>query len=148
MTTHLEYYSASQRLAQAHALRALHDEQCAMTAAPPEPSDDGSPFQSKAHTAHAVLCGDFNAVASDAAIAAITSPASNTAHAFRDAWPLTHGSTGHAPTFRVFDRTYGPEPMACDFLFISTGLAARVRRVEVDGRTQASDHQPVYLEMG
>ena len=148
MTTHLEYYSASQRLAQAQALRALHDEQCAMAAAPPEESDDGSPFQSKVHTPHAVLCGDFNAVASDAAVGAITASPSNSAHAFRDAWPLAHGNEPHAPTFRVFDRTYGPQPMACDFVFVSAGLAPRVRRVEVDLQTRASDHQPVLVEFG
>ena len=73
MTTHLEYYSAPQRRAQAQALRSLHDEACAMAAAPPEPVDDGSAFQTKVHTPHAVLCGDFNAEASDAALAAISS---------------------------------------------------------------------------
>ena len=148
MTTHLEYYSASQRLAQAEALRALHDEHCAMAAAPPQESDDGSPFQTKVHTPHAVLCGDFNAVASDAAVGAITASPSNATHAFRDAWPLAHGNQPHAPTFRVFDRTYGPEPMACDFVFVSAGLAHRVRRVEVDLQTRASDHQPVALVLG
>ena len=35
MTTHLEYYSPSQRLAQARALRALHLEACEQAAAPP-----------------------------------------------------------------------------------------------------------------
>ncbi len=147
MTTHLEYYSAPQRLAQAQSARALHDEQCAMAAAPPEPSDDGSPFQTKLHTPHAVLCGDFNADASDAAIGAITAPSSsNAAHGLGNAWPLVHGSTPHAPTFRLFDRTHGPEPMACDFVFVSGGLAPRVRRIEVDPRSQASDHQPVVVE--
>jgi endonuclease/exonuclease/phosphatase family metal-dependent hydrolase len=149
MTTHLEFYSAPQRLAQAHALRRLHDEQCAMAAAPPEPSDDGSPFQTKVHTPHAVLCGDFNADASDAAIGAITAATpSNAAHGLRHAWPLVHGSTPHAPTFRLFDRTYGPDPMACDFVFVSAGLAAHVRRFEVDLQTRASDHQPVLVDLG
>lgn len=147
MTTHLEYYSASQRLAQAQAVRALHDEQCAMAAAPPEQSDDGTPFQGKVHTPHAVLCGDFNADASDAAIGALTSTASNAAHALRDAWPLVRGAQPHAPTFRVFDRSYGPDPMACDFVFVSGGLSSRVRRVDVDAQTRASDHQPVAIEL-
>ncbi|HEX6019390.1 MAG TPA: endonuclease/exonuclease/phosphatase family protein, partial [Burkholderiaceae bacterium] len=147
MTTHLEYYSAPQRLAQARALRALHDEACALAAAPPESSDDGSPFQTQLHTPHAVLCGDFNAEASDAAIGAITAPSSDAAHGLRDAWPLAHGSAPQAPTFRVFDRTYGPEPMACDFVFVSAGLAPSVRRVEVDLHTRASDHQPVLVEI-
>jgi endonuclease/exonuclease/phosphatase family metal-dependent hydrolase len=144
MTTHLEYYSAPQRLAQAKALRALHAEACAMAAAPPEPSDDGSPFQTKAHTPHAVLCGDFNADPSDAAVAAVTSAGPQ---AFNDAWPLVHGRTPHAPTFRLFDRSHGPDPMACDFVFVSGGLAARVREMRVDGQTRVSDHQPVWAEL-
>jgi len=147
MTTHLEYYSAPQRLAQAQAVRALHVEACALAAAPPQPLDDGSPFQSQLHTPHALLCGDFNAAASDAAIGAITSPPTNPAHGLRDAWPLAHGQALQAPTFRLFDRTYGPDPLACDFVFVSAGLAPRVRRVEVDLHTRASDHQPVLAEI-
>jgi endonuclease/exonuclease/phosphatase family metal-dependent hydrolase len=150
MTTHLEYYSAPQRLAQAQALRALHDEACALAAAPPLPIDDGSPFRAKAHTPHAVLCGDFNAAASDAAIAALVSgsPSADTGHGFRDAWSLVHGGAPHAPTFRLFDTTYGADPMACDFVFVSAGLAPQVRKVQVDLQTRASDHQPVFVEFG
>jgi len=149
MTTHLEYYSAPQRLAQARALRALHDEACALAAAPPKASDDGSPFQPKCHTPQAVLCGDFNAEITDAAIAAISaSEGPHAAHGLRNAWPLVHGSAPLAPTFRLFDHTYGPEPMACDFVFVSAGLAQRVRRIEVDLQTRASDHQPVVVEFG
>ena len=144
MTTHLEYYSASQRLAQAQALHALHDEACAMAAAPPEETDDGSPFQTKVHTPHAILCGDFNAPSDDAAVTALCAPG---AHALRETWPLVHGRTPHPPTFRVFDHTYGGDPMACDFVFVSAELAPRVRKVEVDGETRASDHQPVCVEL-
>ena len=95
-----------------------------------------------------VLCGDFNADPSDAALAPICAPAgTDAAHAFKDTWPLVHGTTPHPPTFRVFDRSYGPDPMACDFVFVSAALAPRVRRIEVDGHTQASDHQPVFVEV-
>jgi endonuclease/exonuclease/phosphatase family metal-dependent hydrolase len=145
MTTHLEYYSAPQRLVQAQALRALHEEACMMAAAPPEPCDDGSAFQTKVHTPHALLCGDFNAGPRDPALAAITAAAG--AHDFKDAWPLVHGSAPHAPTFRLVDHTYGREPMAFDFVFVSAGLASRVCHIEVDGKTQASDHQPVMVEL-
>jgi endonuclease/exonuclease/phosphatase family metal-dependent hydrolase len=44
MTTHLEFYSKTQRMAQAKALRALHAEYTALALAPPEESTDGSPF--------------------------------------------------------------------------------------------------------
>lgn len=146
MTTHLEYYSAPQRLAQARAVRALHDEACAMAAAPPAPCDDGSPFETKVQTPHALLCGDFNAEPRDAAVAAICGGASD--RGLRDAWPLAHGDAPHAPTFRVFDATYGDHATAYDFVFVSAGLAGSVRDLRVDGHTRASDHQPVLLELG
>jgi endonuclease/exonuclease/phosphatase family metal-dependent hydrolase len=55
MTTHLEFYSKRQRMAQAQALRALHAQSAAHAAGPPEPSDDGSPFQTRLHPAHTIL---------------------------------------------------------------------------------------------
>ena len=50
MTTHLEFYSPRQRMAQAQALRALHEQACAHAGAPPLDDDSGGPFQRKAHT--------------------------------------------------------------------------------------------------
>jgi endonuclease/exonuclease/phosphatase family metal-dependent hydrolase len=38
--------------------------------------------------------------------------------------------------------------MACDFVFVSDDLAGRVRAMEVDGQTRASDHQPVRVRLG
>ncbi|MDB5732367.1 MAG: endonuclease [Variovorax sp.] len=162
MTTHLEYYSGTQRMAQARALHALHAEACGHAAAPPPLADESdSPFQRKAHTPHAVLCGDFNFAASepeynviqaDLMLSAPVETASSAMDSIaggrlRDAWPLVHGPTPQAPTFRLFDRTYGPVPVSCDFVFVSEGLAGRVRHIEVDGQTQASDHQPVMVEL-
>ena len=48
---------------------------------------------------------------------------------------------------RLHDRRYGPLPITCDFVFVSDDLAARVQRVEVNGASRASDHQPVLLEL-
>ena len=156
MTTHLEYYSPAQRLAQARALRALHEEACEQAAAPPVDDFHGSPFRPKRHTPQAILCGDFNTPASDPAYEAIRQPFTDPALPaggtpalrLQDAWPLAHPERPHDPTFRLFDRTYGPDPMACDFVFVSDALAPRVRRVEVDLQTQVSDHQPVLIELG
>ena len=60
MTTHLEYHSQCQRLAQARYLRRMHFEALSHTDSQPQFAQDGSPYQAKAHTGHAVLCGDFN----------------------------------------------------------------------------------------
>lgn len=146
MTTHLEYYSKPQRLAQARGLRELHAQYSAQAAAPPQPSDDGSPFQAKAHTGNAILCGDFNLEAHEPDYAAITEPGAH--GTLWDAWRLLNGPAPHPATFRIFDRRYGPDPVACDFVFVSDGLKDKVRRIAVDGATQASDHQPVLLELG
>jgi endonuclease/exonuclease/phosphatase family metal-dependent hydrolase len=149
MTTHLEYYSKTQRLAQAHALRELHGQYCALAAAPPRPVHDGSPFEPKVHSANAILCGDFNHAPHEAEHAAITQPFS-LPHAHGqlwDSWVLLNGNTPHAPTFQLFDRSYGPDPFAYDFVFVSDGLKDKVRRLDIDSRTQASDHQPVSVEL-
>ncbi len=142
MTTHLEYYSAVQRMAQAHALCELHAQACDHVAAPPARDDSNSAFQSKTHTPHAILCGDFNLGVGEPEYALITGSG------WHDAWPLVHGAQAHAPTFRLFDRTYGPEPIACDFVFVSDSLRARVKAIDVDAHTLDSDHQPVAVQIG
>ena len=145
MTTHLEFYSRSQRMAQAGALRELHMQACAHAAAPPLPSDDGWPSRTKIHTPNAILCGDFNFQAHEPGYPQITAPG---AHGrLWDSWRLLHGDAPHPPTFRLYDRKYGPEPVACDFVFASDGLKDKVRHFDVDSTTQASDHQPLAVEL-
>lgn len=149
MTTHLEYYSPVQRMAQARALRALHQSACALAAAPPAADEDGSPFRAKPHTSHAVLCGDFNLGACEPEYEVIQQPfdAGAGETRLRDAWRIMHGDAPHPPTFRLFDRTYGPDPVACDFVFLSDGLAPRLKSIAVDTATRVSDHQPVAIEL-
>ena len=74
MTTHLEYYSSKQRLAQAEALRGLHQEASCLAAIAPTCVDEDSPFRSRVHTPHAVLCGDFNFVPGAPEYAVIQKP--------------------------------------------------------------------------
>lgn len=160
MTTHLEYYSRVQRVAQATALRQLHIDACAQAAAPPLAGDDGSPYQGKCHTFEAILCGDLNLTASEPGYAEIVQPfplARADAHRTSgepgltsrlcDAWRQLHGSLLQPPTFRVHDARPDVRPTACDLVFVSEGLAPRLRRIWVDKRTQASDHQPVAVEL-
>ncbi len=159
MTTHLEYHSHGQRLMQARALRELHAQACAQAADPPLVQQGCSPFQPKAHTPYAILCGDFNCAPETPEYAAIQEPFWPPMHVdtgcyainsiasarFHDVWPLLHGSAAQPPTFRLHKD--GVEPIACDFVFVSDTLARHLRRIEIDGRTQASDHQPVLVEL-
>ena len=138
MTTHLEFFSKLQRLAQARALRALQMEYFDQAQSPPKGA--------RQLTTEAILCGDFNSPPEGEEYAALTeSSGFSTLH---DAWKLVHGPAPHPPTFSVHEQRYLPQPVPFDFVFVSEGLRDRVRSLEVDGATQASDHQPVLLELG
>lgn len=145
MTTHLEFYSKRQRLAQARALRALHLEYFDQAQSPPQAEADGSPMGGWQHTAEAVVCGDFNSHPGTEEHAAIAETSERST--LWDAWPLAHGGAPHAPTFCVHEQKYLPQPVAFDFVFLTDALKDRVRRLDVDGATRASDHQPVVLEL-
>ena len=142
MTSHLEYYNATARLAQVSALRDIHLEACALASHPPE-TIEGSPYQHKPYTTDAVLCGDFNFEMDSVEHALMTEP--GTAGALLNAWDRLDSGKPYPATFRIFDRTYGPEPVGCDFFFVSPSLAPRVQDLFVDQFTQVSDHQPVLL---
>lgn len=146
-TTHLEYYSERQRLAQARRLRELHAEACErIHAARPDNPDANSTFNPTPQTTRAILTGDFNFPPEEPSYGEIQQPIEG-APALRDAWRIVHGHRPHVPTFCVHDHEYSKTPYCCDFIFVSEDLAARVRRIEVDSETQASDHQPVLLEL-
>lgn len=147
MTTHLEFYSRHQRMAQARALVDLHQQACGHVLHPALDDESGSPFQNKVHTTQAILCGDFNFETSDAEYGVIQADAPTGISTLVDAWPLAHGARAHEPTFRLHDQRYGPVPICCDFVFVSANLRRRVRALRVDGQTRASDHQPVLLEL-
>jgi endonuclease/exonuclease/phosphatase family metal-dependent hydrolase len=146
MTTHLEFYSPPMRMAQAQELLRLHREGCAHAANPPMADASGSPFQSKPHTPHCILTGDFN-FEPDSPEYALLNAQDGTDNALHDAWTLARPDTLHEPTFRLHDRRYGPSPIACDFMFVSDTLASHVKRIAVNLDTRASDHQPVLLEL-
>lgn len=160
MTTHLEFYSKRQRMAQARYLRRMHFEALSQAFSPPAVAHDGSPFQSKAHTPHAVLCGDFNLEAHEMEYAALSSPAAViecleagwpervVGARWNDAWRLLHDEQPQPATFRLFDRQFGPEPAACDFVWVSDSLRSHVQSMEIESQTQASDHQPVRVVIG
>jgi len=160
MTTHLEYFSKRQRMAQARYLRRMHLEALSQVFSPPAAAHDGTPFQTKVHTPHAVLCGDFNLEPHELEYAALGSPAAViecleagwpervVGTCWNDAWKQLHPDAPQPPTFRLFDRQFGPEPGACDFVWVSDSLREHVRSFDIDSQTQASDHQPVRVVIG
>lgn len=146
MTTHLEYYSPLMRMAQTQALRHLHAQASAQARHPPLADDSGGPFRAKPHTPDCLVTADFNFEPGCDEYQLMLAD-NGEAPRLHDCWRLVHGQREHAPTFRLHDRTYGPLPIACDFVFASEGLAPRVQRVVVNGDTRDSDHQPVLVEL-
>jgi endonuclease/exonuclease/phosphatase family metal-dependent hydrolase len=145
-TTHLEYYSATQRYAQVEALRTLHANATARARATPSKQYNSGPFQPLASSVSGLITGDFNMRTDDPAYARMLAPIDG-AEPLIDVWSHCHPHTPHAPTFCVFDSRYSKTPYCCDFIFASRDLAPRLRKIRVDLDTQASDHQPVILHL-
>lgn len=147
-TTHLEYYSDLQRVAQARRLREIHEEACGRTrAAPPAQQDANATFDPAPQTCDALLVGDFNFPPEHPAFAEIVQPIAGGLPAYVDAWKALRPGEPHAPTFCVHDTRYAKSPYCCDFAFASGSLVPRLRAIAVDTHTRDSDHQPVLVEI-
>jgi endonuclease/exonuclease/phosphatase family metal-dependent hydrolase len=84
----------------------------------------------------------------DPAYAQMLLPFEGSEPRFVDAWTQMHPGKKHPPTFCLHGKEYAKEPCCCDFVFVSEDLAPRLKAVRVDVDTQASDHQPVIVELG
>jgi endonuclease/exonuclease/phosphatase family metal-dependent hydrolase len=148
MTTHLEYYSQRQRQAQVAAIRRLHTEACAMSWRSPLAEEQGGSFEVFPRPAQALLCGDMNFPASSPDRAQILAPFVRGEPGFCDAWSVLHPGETHAPTVGIHKLDFVDRPECFDFVFATEGLAGRLKSHGIDAATEASDHQPVWVELG
>jgi endonuclease/exonuclease/phosphatase family metal-dependent hydrolase len=147
-TTHLEYYSATQRAAQVERLRELQLEAAGHSADTGRNEKKGGPFELVPRPASGVLTADFNFPPDDPMCARLQAPLAADVPAYRDAWQVRHSGRPQPPTLGVHDKAQWPgPPIACDFIFVTEDLADRVEDIVVNGRTDASDHQPMLLEL-
>lgn len=148
ITTHLEFYSEAHRLAQVRAIRAMHEEAARRASAPGAIDGSDGLYRTVARPATALVCGDFNFEPGWPDYEEFLAPFPNSVPAFRDAWTVLHPDKAHAPTAGIYDADQWPKGPNCrDFVFLTDDLARRLRRIEVDQRTPASDHQPVLVEL-
>jgi endonuclease/exonuclease/phosphatase family metal-dependent hydrolase len=148
LTTHLEYYSRRQREAQIDAIRALHAEACTHARAPREgKGEGGGSFEVFPRPAAAILCGDMNFPAEAPERARMLAPFADATPAWRDSWSVLHPDTPNAPTVGIHPVDFVDRPACFDFVFITEDLAPRLRAHGIDPATQASDHQPVWIEL-
>ena len=134
MTTHLEYYSKDHRGAQIDRLLALHAEACG----PRRPVEEPGSYESYPRSKSALVCGDFNLPPTDPHHRKMLDGG------FVDSWEALNRGTPRQPTFHLYDDE--PE-MCCDYIFITPDLVPRLKSIRIDSQTQASDHQPVVVEL-
>jgi endonuclease/exonuclease/phosphatase family metal-dependent hydrolase len=148
ITTHLEYYGRKKRAAQVEALRTIYAEGSGHARLGSSVDTTGGPFHTRLRPSSTVITGDFNLEPDDALHARMSAPFRDGTPPLADAWEVAHPGVPHPSTFKIYEKVEPNEPeQHCDFIFVSADLAPQVRRVQVDRKTQASDHQPVLLEL-
>jgi len=145
-TTHLEYYSALQRMEQVERLRELHRTATAHSLIRQEAAE--GPFAPLPRSSAAILVGDFNFSGDSVERARLVAPIDEITPAYCDAWDITHPGEEHAPTVGLFDKVHWPgPPFLSDFIFVSENMKTLVKDMRVDSDSDASDHQPVLIEL-
>lgn len=145
LTTHLEYYSAGARLAQAERLASLQQEACDAEATPPKGKESNAAFAPRPRPSRAVLCGDFNCRPGEPAYRAVQNGVSNSP--WRDAWSALNEQTPHAETVGLHGAEWPAVPFCCDYFFVSSDLLPALGGIKVCADTAASDHQPLVLDL-
>jgi len=147
MTTHLEYYSSRQRMAQIDALRTIHRQASAQARNPSQGKEADPTFAALPRGLSAILCGDFNFKPTDAEHALMTWSFGDDTPSLVDAWLACHYDELHDQTVGLHDCEWPDTSYCCDFIFLSDDLLPHLRGVRVNQDTDASDHQPVVLEL-
>lgn len=146
MTTHLEYYSRRQRLAQVEALRQIQAEAAGQALMPASHGRE-SVFAPRPRPASAVLCGDFNFEPDSPEYIRLGAPIDGLVPDWADAWPTLHPDRPHGPTVGLHGAEWPDRAYCCDFFFVTGDLADQLKGIRVEADTAASDHQPVVLDL-
>jgi len=148
ITTHLEYYGTRKRGAQVEALRNIYAEGSGHAREGGIVDITGGPFHTLLRPAATIITGDFNLEPDDPLHARMGEAYADATPPLRDAWEVAHPGVAHPATFKIYEKDQPGDPeLHCDFIFVSDDLAPAIREVRVDRQTQASDHQPVLLEL-
>ena len=147
MTTHLEYYSHQQRERQIDAIRRLHVEACAMSVRNLRIEEQGGAFETFPRPKQALLCGDLNFPAAAPERMQILAPFTAGVPNFNDAWSVLHPGQVHAPTVGIHPVDFVDRPECFDYVFITDGLVSHLKAHGIDATTEASDHQPIWVEL-
>jgi len=148
MTTHLEYYSHPQRQVQIDAIRHLHREAHTLSQRKFLTEERGGTFEVFPRPGEAILCGDLNFPATAPEHAQILAPFNDDTPNFHDTWSVLNPGIPHAPTVGIHPVDFVDRAECYDFVLITDGLVKHLKIHGIDAETAASDHQPVWVELG
>ena len=145
MTTHLEFFSEIQQLAQIQRIREIHKEASCQFHNPGKDMPD-TPFELVIRPEKTVICGDFNFIPDSTPYRKMIAKFSDKKMGLVDAWRTHKEGSPHTPTCGIFDiKQWKKGPHCRDYFFISQSLVQKVNQVSVNTETDASDHQPIRL---
>lgn len=147
MTTHLEYYSHRQRTIQIDAIRRLHNEACMMSQRKIIREEQSGSFEVFPRPEQAILCGDMNFPAAAPEHTQILAPFQHGTPSFYDTWSILNPGVPHSPTVGIHPVDFVDQPQCFDFIFVTEGLVKHLKTHQTDAITNASDHQPIWIEL-
>lgn len=147
ITAHLEYYSLIQRQAQFYGLRRIHEEAATHAQHPKPDRDTDPPFKSHPRPVSSIYCGDFNCESDSQEFRSLLMPFDTEVSPLHDAWNIAHPGQLHAFTVGLHGCAWPDHSYCCDYFVVSDDLVGRVAGLVVDQSTDASDHQPIMLEL-
>ncbi len=146
--THLAFHSKVERVEQIQALTQLRDQHI-LKSSNQDLSNSWGPYSYANHCSSVILCGDLNEDSdSDVFREELI------AQQWVDCWDVCSHSSDlnhqqRSPTCGCFDRKQWPQGAHVRDYFLATqDIARKAIRVGVDVETDASDHQPVFMEIG
>ncbi len=141
LSSHLAFHSYPERVAQLDYLTALKDLAKARSLDPADNQQAGcySPAPSPQGT---FLCGDLNVALGESDYQHILDSG------WVDAWATLYPEQSHLATCGIFDHQQWPQGAHCrDYFLCSEDLTPQLESMQVDIKSAASDHQPIWLTL-
>tara|TARA_B100000579_G_C22728754_1_gene803094 strand:+ start:131 stop:982 length:852 start_codon:yes stop_codon:yes gene_type:complete len=145
MTTHLEFFSKIQQLAQIQRIREIHEE-ASCQFYKPGIDKPNTPFELISRPENTIICGDFNFIPDSTSYKKMTASFYDKNINLVDAWKVHQRLSSHPPTCGIFDfKQWKNGPHCRDYFFMTQSLAQKINNISVNTESDASDHQPIRL---
>ncbi len=140
--THLAYHHQAERMAQVQYICQLKAQGMERQRAPSQAEGSGA-YHPLQEADDFLLCGDLNLTQYTQEYEYLISTAQ-----WVDCWTALYPNIKHPATCGIFDHIQWKEGENCrDFFMITPSLQENLISMQVDQKTNASDHQPIILDL-